>query len=164
MMVFYNFFNFSAIFLKFFILSRVETHRNDFFFLPLSRPFPTYFGLKWSYDGVSKFFEFFCYFLFRFGMKPIGTIIFISPFIGLTQPIYGLKWSYDGVWKFFEFFCFFLEFSIPGRVEAHRNDYFYFLSFSAFLILFWLEMKLWWCFQIFWIFLLFFWNFLFRIG
>ena len=56
-------------------------------------------------------------------------------------------------WNFLNFFDIFLEFSIPGRVETHRNDYFYSFSFSAFPILFWLEKKLWWCFPIFWIFL-----------
>ena len=39
------------------------------FFFSLSWRFPTYFGLKISYDGVFKSFEFFCYFLgiFYFG-------------------------------------------------------------------------------------------------
>ena len=41
------FLNFFTIFLEFSITSRVGTPRNDFFFFfSLSRPFPTYFGLK----------------------------------------------------------------------------------------------------------------------
>ena len=60
-MVFSNFFNLFAIFLEFSITSREGTHRNDFFFIfSLSWPFPTYFGLKRSYDCVFEFFEFFC--------------------------------------------------------------------------------------------------------
>ena len=61
--------------------------------------------------------------------------------------------------NFFEFFGFFLEFSITGHVGTHRNDFFYFHSFSAFPILFWLQKKLWWCFLIFWIFFAIFFEF-----
>ena len=65
--------------------------------------------------------------------------------------------------NFLNFFATFLKFSILGRVGTHRNDFLYFFSFSAIPNLFWLEMKLWLCFEIFWIFLLFFWNFLFPV-
>ena len=44
------------------------------------------------------------------------------------------------------------------------NNNFYFLSFSAFSNLFWLEMKPQWYFLIFLIFWLFYWNFLLRVG
>ena len=50
-----NFLKFFAIFLEFSITGRVGTHRNEFFYFfifSLSRPLPTYFGLKRSYDGV----------------------------------------------------------------------------------------------------------------
>ena len=47
---------------------------------------------------------------------------------------------------FLNFFAIFLEFSITRRVETERNDNFYFLSFSSFSILFWLEMKPEWYF------------------
>ena len=42
-------------------------------------------------------------------------------------------------------FCYFLEFSVTSWEGTHRNDFFYFLSFSAFQNLFWLEKfpKLW---------------------
>ena len=39
------------------------------------------------------------------------------------------------------FFAIFLEFSISGRVGIERDDNFYFLSFSSFRNLFWLEKK-----------------------
>ena len=39
------------------------------------------------------------------------------------------------------FFAIFLEFSILLRVGTKRNDTFYILSFPAFSIRFWLEMK-----------------------
>ena len=66
--------------------------------------------------------------------------------------------------NFLNFFAIWLEFSILGRVETRRKDFYYFLSFSAFPILFRLEMKLWWCFLIFWIFLVFLFSFLLRVG
>ena len=59
---------------------------------------------------------------------------------------------------------FFLEFSITRRVGMKRNDNFYFLYFSAFSNLFWLEIMPQWYFLICWIFLLFFFNFLLRFG
>ena len=66
--------------------------------------------------------------------------------------------------NFLNFFAIFLEFSIPGQVRTHPNDFFSFHSFRAFPNLFWLEKKPYWCFLIFLIFALFFWNSLFRVG
>ena len=43
--------------------------------------------------------------------------------------------------NFLNFFAIFLEFSITDWVGTGRNDNFYFLSFSAFPDLFWLEKK-----------------------
>ena len=42
-MVFFNFFEFFGIFFEFSITGQVGTHWNDFFFLSLTQPFPTYF-------------------------------------------------------------------------------------------------------------------------
>ena len=70
--VFYIFLNFFTIFLEFSITSRVGTPRNDFLFFiifSLSRPFPTYFGLKSCQNVGFKFFEFFCYFFFNFLLR-----------------------------------------------------------------------------------------------
>ena len=109
--MFYNFLNFFAIFLKFSITSWVGIDRNDnFFFLSLSRTFPTCFGLNISNNGVFNFFFllFFSNSLFRVGKELIGTIIFI---FSLSQPLptcFGLKRSPYGVLYFFEFFCYFL--------------------------------------------------------
>ena len=169
MMVFSNFFNLFAIFLEFSITIRVGTHRNDFFFFfSLSWPFPTYFGLKRSYDGVLKFFEFFCYFfwnfLFRVGLKPIGMIIFIFSLFRHFPSYFGLKISYNGVFKFLEFFCYFfgIFYSGLGRNPSERL-----LLFSLFLGLFhpilaWKEAMM--VFSNFLNFFLFFWNFLLRVG
>ena len=51
--------------------------------------------------------------------------------------------------SFSNFFIIFLEFSISGRVRTKQNDTFYILSFLAFSIRFWLEMKPLWYFLIF---------------
>ena len=96
---FFNFVNFSTIFLEFSTTRRVGTERN-------------------------------------------GTIIFN---FFLSQPpstCGGLKWSHYGIFHIFlNFFAIFLEFSIKRRVGTEQNDKFYFLSFSAFSLLFWLEIK-----------------------
>ena len=58
---------------------------------------------------------------------------------------------------FFNFLNFFSYFFGVLYLGSGRNSskrfFFYFLSFSAIPILFWLEKKLWWCFLIFWFFL-----------
>ena len=62
-----------------------------------------------------------------------------SLFLGIFQPI--LAWS-EAIMVYFSFPNFvaiFLEFSISRLVGTERNDNFYFLSFSAFSNLFWLE-------------------------
>ena len=110
----------------------------------------------------------FCYFFGIFysesGWNPSERLFLFSLFLSLSHPILAWKEAMMVISNFLNFFAIFFEFSIPGRVETLRNDYFYFLSISAFPILFWLEKKLWRCFLIFWIFLLFFWNFLLRDG
>ena len=109
----------------------------------------------------------FCYFFGIFfsgsGRNP-SEWFFFSLFLGHSHPILAWKEATMVFSNFLNFFAIFLEFSIVGRVGTHQNDFFNFLSFSAFPNLFWLEKKLWWCFLIFWIFLLFFWNFLFQVG
>ena len=51
-MVFFNFLNVFAIFLEFFISRRVETKRNDTFYILSFSALPTYFGLKWGHNGI----------------------------------------------------------------------------------------------------------------
>ena len=162
MVVIYNFLSFFAIFWEFSIVCWVGKHRNDFFFFFRSfSASPNQFWLE------MKIFEFFCYFFGIFnsgsGWNPLERFFLFSLFLGLSQPNFALNEAMMVFSNFLNFFDIFLEFSIPGRVETHRNDYFHFQSFSAFRILFLHEKKLWWCFLIFWIFLLFFWNFLLRV-
>ena len=136
----------------------------NFVIFCLSRLFPSYFGLKWSYDGVFKFFEFFWYFclIFYYGMARKRSQRFyflLSLFLGISQSILAWKDAMMVCPNFLKCFAIFLKFSITCRVGTHRNDVFYFLSFLVFPILYWLEKKLWWCFLIFWFLLLFFFEF-----
>ena len=64
---------------------------------------------------------------------------------------------------FLTFYTIFLKISKPGwlRTDLEWN---FVVPFSAFLVPFWQEIKLEWCFLIFWIFILFFWNYLNRVG
>ena len=88
-------------------------------------------------------------------------IIFIFSLSHPFPTYFGLKGSHKGI--FLIFFTIFLEFSITRRVGTERTDNFYFFSFSAVSILFWLEMKPYWYILIFSILLLFFCNFQFRV-
>ena len=75
------------------------------------------------------------------GTKRNETKIFISIFLILFQPI--LAWN-EFIIVFFNFLNFiviFLEFSITCQVKKKRHDNFYFLYFSSFSYLLWLEMK-----------------------
>ena len=115
--------------------------------------------------NLLNFFAIFFYFLLRFGLERNGTIIFIFSFSQPFPTYVGLKWCRNGFFFiFFIFLLFFLKFSIARRMGTKRNDNFYFLYFSAFSNLFWLEIKPQWYVLIYWIFLLFFFNFLLRFG
>ena len=83
-----------------------------------------------------NFLLFFWNFILRVEWEQNGTIVFI---FYLFQP-YPTYFDLKPQRYFFNFLAIFLEFSIPVRVRIHRNDFFfYFLSFSAFPHLFWLE-------------------------
>ena len=140
-MVFLNFRNFIYIYFFYFLL-RVGQEWNEtiIFVFRLSRPFPTYFGFKWSHNGI--FFKFFPIFLEfsitrRVGKKRNDNFCFLS------FPAFSILFSLwmKPQWYFFRFFPFFLEFSITCQVGTEQNNRFYFHSFSAFPPLFWLEMK-----------------------
>ena len=51
-MVYFNFFNFMAIFLECSISRRVERNGMIIFIFSFFHSFPTYFGLKWSYNDI----------------------------------------------------------------------------------------------------------------
>ena len=134
-------------------------------FLGLSHPI---FAWKEALMVFSKFLNIFLYFYTIFysrsGRNPSKRFfILFSLFLSLSLPILASKEAMMVFSKFLNSFSIILEFSITGRAATHGNDFFYFLSFSAFNNLILFEKMLWWCFLIFWIFLLFYWNFLLRV-
>ena len=110
-----------------------------------------------------NFFQFCCYFfgIFYYASSKDETkrYFLFSLFLSLFQTILARNEPIKVFFNFLNFFAIILEFSITYRVRTKRNDTCYFLSFSAFSNLFWLEMKPKRNFLIFWIFLLFFCKF-----
>ena len=145
-MVFFNFLNVFAIFLEFSLSRHVEMKQNEttIFIFSLSLRFTPNFGLKWSQNGIFNFLNVFAIFLefsisSRVGTKRNDTFIFSLS--RLYQPILAWNVAIMVFFNFLNFFAIFLEFSILRLVGTERNDNYYFLSFSAFSNLFWLEMK-----------------------
>ena len=136
--------NFFTIFMEFSITLRVRTERNEnFYFLSFSA-FSNLFWLVMKPNWYFLIFWIFFYFLgiFYYALGRDGTEreFLFSLFHRIFQPI--LAWN-NAIMIFFNIFNFFsisLEFSIMDRVWTERNDNFYFLSFSAFSNLFWIEM------------------------
>ena len=122
-----------------------------------------------------NFFQFYCYFFgifyyasskdetkqyFLFSLsQSFPTYFLFSLFLSLFQPILAWNEAIKVFFNFLNFFAIFLEFSITVRVRTKRINSFFFLFFSVFSKLLWLEKKPKTNFWIFWIFLLFFWIF-----
>ena len=137
------FWKFSLFFWNF--LLHVGWERNGIFILSISRPFPTYFDLKWGPNGVIWFFDFSSFFfgIFYYPSGRNGTerqfLFFL--FLGISQPILAWNGAIIGFFNFSKIFAIFLEFSFTRWVGTKRKDNFYFFSFSAFPNLFWHEME-----------------------
>ena len=140
-MVFLNFLNFFLFFWNFLFPVGKERNRAIIFIFSLSQPFPTYFGLEWSHNGIFQFFEFFSIFL-EFSLarreetKQSDNFYFLS-FSAFSNIFWlGMKsqWYFSISWIF-------LEFSLTHREGTKQNDSFYFLTFSVFSNIFWLGMK-----------------------
>ena len=161
--------NYLGIFFEFYIRRRVGTKRNDnFYFLPFSSSFNLWWlEMEPSWYFVN-FFEFFCYFFWIFyyalGRNEAERQYLFSLFLVLFRTILASNQAKIRFFNFLNFFAIFLEFSITRRVGTKQNDNFYFLSFSTFSNLFWLEIKKKWYFLIFWIIWEFFLNFILDVG
>ena len=147
-MVFFNFFNFFYFFWIFCYASgRNGTERKFLFYLIhiLFQPIFARNVAKLVFFLYVEFFgyifEILCYALGRNKTKRNETKIFISIFLIIFQPILAWNKFIMVFFNFLNFFVIFLEFSITHRVGTKQNDNFYFLSFSAFSKLFWIEMK-----------------------
>ena len=117
-------------------LFRVGWERNGttFFIFSISRPFPTYFGLKWSHIGIFWFFwislSFFGIFYYQSDRKGTERQFLFFLFLGIFQPI--LAWNEAKLVFFLFFFSFFGILYFPsGRNGTERQFY-----FSLFLLLF----------------------------
>ena len=153
-----NFLTFFAISLQFSITCREGTERNGTIILifSLSLTFPAYVGLKWSHNGIFEFSEFFCYFfgILYYGCAWNGTEqkFLFSLVLDLFHPILSSKEAIIVFFNFLNIFAIYFEFCITDGIGTERNDNFYFLSFSFFSTLFWLQKKPQRYFIIFWFF------------
>ena len=77
-------------------------------------------------------------FQLRVGQERNVMIIFIFSLSHPFPTYFRFKRSHNGIFLVFRTF---LEFSISRRVGTKQNDTFYILSFPAFYIRFWLDMK-----------------------
>ena len=141
----FQFLNFFAIFLEFSLARREGSKRSDnFYFLSfsaLSNLFCHEMKPQWYFLISWIFLLFFWNFLLSFGKERNKTIVFIILLSQLFPTYFGLERSRNGIFQFLNFFAIFMEFSLPGRVGTKRSDNFYFLSFSAFSLVFWLGMN-----------------------
>ena len=92
-----------------------------------------------------------------------GTKIFFFLFLGQSYPVLAKNNARKWFFNFLNFFAIFLRNFLP-RAKYERRTKIFFLSFSAYLLPFWLKIMPERDFLIFWFFLLLFWNFLARVG
>ena len=109
---------------------------------------------------LCNFFEIFYYASCRNGTD--RRFLFFL-FLGIFQPILAWNEAIMVYFNFPNFIAIFLEFSVSRLVGTERKDNFYFLSFSAFSNLFWLERSTMVFFNFFNFFTIFFLNFLSRV-
>ena len=163
----FNVLNFFPIFFRNF-LPQVEYERNsglNFFFLFLDLSDPV---LAKSHAG-KRFFNFFLIFFSEFSLSgrvwtEFGTKIFFL-FLGLSHPVLARNNAGKSFFFFLIFWIFLLLFrNFLAWVEYEWNSGLNFsLSFSSYLIPFWLKIMPERGFLIFVIFLQFFWNFFARV-
>ena len=158
--MFFNFFNFFAIFFGIFLPgSRMNGIRDKIFslFLGLSHPL-----LAKSNAGI-RFFNFLPFLLFFFSEFSSSSWVwtefgnkFFFFFFGLSPPVLGKNNARKRFSNFSIFYSIFFGIFLPRSRMNGIRDKFFFLSFLAFLISFWLKIIPERGFLIFWIFLLFF--------
>ena len=102
------------------------------------------------------FFYFFRNFLARFEYERNSGQNFFSLFLGLSHPVLAKNNAGKRFFNFFNFFAIFFGIFLPESSINGIRDYNFFLSFSASLNPFWIEIMPELTFLIFWIFLLFF--------
>ena len=74
MLVFFKFLNFLLFYWNFLLRVMYERNGSIIFIFSLSRPFPTYFGLKWSHNGIFLNHWIFLLFFFEISIsRRVGT-------------------------------------------------------------------------------------------
>ena len=121
------------------------------FIFPISHPFPTYFGLKWTIIVFLLFFEFFTIFMefsitLRVGTKRISFPAFSNLFWLIMKPH----------WYFLIFLLFFWNFVLHIGQERNGTIFFIFSLSQPVPTYFGLKWGSSGIVLIFWIFLLFF--------
>ena len=121
-MIFFNFLNFLLFCWNFQLHDRQERNGMKIFIFSLSHNFPTYFGLKWTHNGIFFIFSLSRHFPTYFGMKPKWyflifwifllfcwnfqlrvvqernvMIIFIFTLSHPFPTYFRLKWSHNGI-------------------------------------------------------------------
>ena len=113
------------------------------------------------------FFEFFCYYFRNFlagvEYERNSGPKFFSLYLGPSNPVLAKNNTGNRIFNFLNFFAVFLGIFLLGSSRNGIRDKFFFLSFSAYLIPFWLKIMPEIGFLIFWFFLYFFRNFLVRV-
>ena len=129
-------------------LARVESERNSglkFYslFFSLSLPVLVKNNVGKSFLKFWIFFYFIRNFLARVEYERNSGLNFFCPFLGLSHPVWAINYTGKRFFNFLKFFAiFFLEFSFPGRGWTEFGTKIFFISFSAYLISFWLKIML----------------------
>ena len=151
-------------------LWRVGLERNGMiiFIFPISRSIATYYGLKWSHNGIFIFSEFFSFFLEFSITRWVGTKRndnFCFPSFSAFFNVFWLEmkpqWYFSNFWYFFS--NFFMNFLLRVGLEQNGMIIFIFPVFGSIPTYYVLKLAT----MIFLNFLKFFpifWNFLLRVG
>ena len=148
--------NFFAIFFTIFFPGQVWTEFGAKIFFSFSA-YLIPFWIKITPEMGFLIFEFFCYFfrnfLARVEYAQNSGLSFFSLFLGLSHPILAKKKAGMRFFNFLNFFAIFFTIFFPGPSVNGIQVKHFFLSFSAYLIPFWLKIMPEMGFLIFWFFL-----------
>ena len=128
--IFLIFWKILLFFWNFLLRIGMERNRTIISIFSTSRPFPTYFGLKWSHNSIVWYFDFFALFMEFYITRRIGTkrndnFYFIS-FSALSNLFWLEMKSQWYFLIFIFFFLFFWNFLLPVELERNGETIFIF--------------------------------------
>ena len=142
-----DFLIFLLFFWEFSCTGRLWTEFGTNFFFSFSQPPLSRFWIFWNFLG-------------RVGLEQnLGQNLFF--FLGLSHPVLAKNNTGKRFFNFWNFFAIFFGIVLPGSSMNGILGKIFFITFSAYLIPFWLTIMPETCFFVFWIFLLFFSKFSF---